>query len=134
MRVLVCGGRDFTDKDLIYKTLYDFCDKHGLWYEPDEYGNTFPTIHIISGEARGVDRIATAFAVVNWTGYSGFPADWNKYGKAAGYIRNKQMLEEGKPDVVIAFPGGKGTEMMKKMAREAGVEVIEIDAVSRSNP
>ena len=42
----------------------------------------------------------------------------------------KQMLEEGKPDLVVAFPGGRGTENMKKLAREAGVEVIEFNYVS----
>jgi predicted Rossmann-fold nucleotide-binding protein len=48
-----------------------------------------------------------------------YPADWTKHGKSAGFVRNKQMLEEGKPDVVIAFPGGTGTAMMIKLVEEA---------------
>ena len=52
-----------------------------------------------------------------------YPANWKKHGRAAGPIRNKQMLEEAKPDLVIAFPGGAGTANMVKQAREAGVKV-----------
>lgn len=59
------------------------------------------------------------------TSFKEFPADWDKYGKRAGYLRNVQMLDEGKPDLVVAFPGGKGTAMMVKLAKERGVRVIE---------
>ena len=52
-------------------------------------------------------------------------ADWEKHGKAAGPKRNKRMLE-WKPDLVVAFPGGKGTANMVQQARQAGVEVIEV--------
>lgn len=45
----------------------------------------------------------------------------------AGYIRNAQMLSEGQPNIVIAFPGGKGTEMMVSLAKKKGVQVIQID-------
>ncbi len=53
-----------------------------------------------------------------------FKADWSKHGKAAGPIRNRRMLEEGKPDLVIALQGGKGTASMIALAREAGVRVL----------
>lgn len=128
MKVLVCGGRDYKDRDKVHNTLYDLCDKHGLWSEPDEYGNRLPgPITIIHGGAKGADSWADDWAVVNWTGLWEFKADWDKHGKAAGFIRNKQMLEEGKPDLVVAFPGGKGTAMMVDLAKKAGVEVIEIN-------
>jgi len=52
-----------------------------------------------------------------------FPADWSRHGKSAGPIRNRQMLIEGRPDIVVAFPGGKGTANMIKQAVEAGVKV-----------
>ena len=55
----------------------------------------------------------------------GFPADWDKYQKRAGFIRNSQMLNEGKPHAVAAFPGGVGTRMMVGLARRAGVPVRE---------
>jgi hypothetical protein len=55
-----------------------------------------------------------------------FPADWEKYGKAAGPIRNQQILVEGKPDLVVAFQGGRGTANMVSRAQQAGVPVVEI--------
>jgi hypothetical protein len=66
-----------------------------------------------------------------WAAYNGipiaeFPAQWDLHGKRAGYLRNKQMLEEGQPDLVVAFPGGRGTADMVRQSREAGVPVIEV--------
>lgn len=93
------------------------------------WSNTDTLIH---GNARGADQLSESAYKEIFFGYEGqggierFPADWNKYGKRAGYIRNKQMLEEGKPDIVLAFPGGKGTAMMVRLAKEAGVRVIEV--------
>jgi predicted Rossmann-fold nucleotide-binding protein len=55
-----------------------------------------------------------------------FPANWPKHGKGAGFIRNQQMLNEGKPDLMIAFPGGKGTADMIEKAIKAGIKVIEV--------
>ena len=109
-RILVCGGRDYTDMKKVYDTL-------------DEL---HPTC-IIHGMARGADALAGAYAQHWQLDVDEYPADWNKYGKGAGYIRNKQMLDEGKPDLVVAFPGGKGTAMMIKLAKEAGTPVIEVD-------
>lgn len=127
MRVLVCGGRDYHDWSTVCNTLYDIADEFSLWAEPDQYGNTLPLgLHIISGEAKGADSLATDFAVVNWTGYSGYPADWETHGKAAGPIRNSLMLSEGRPDLVIAFKGGRGTANMVEQSRKAGIPVREI--------
>lgn len=126
-RILVCGGRHYNKYNVVRLYLDLLIDQRGWTYEPDEYGNTLPNVVIIHGGAKGADSLADRWAVVNWTGLEVYPADWNKYGKSAGYIRNKQMLVEGKPDLVVAFPGGKGTAMMVKIAREAGVEVIEVD-------
>lgn len=83
---------------------------------------------IIQGGAKGADRMARDFANANDIRCEQYDADWKAHGKAAGHIRNQQMLDEGKPDVVIAFPGGAGTADMVKRARAAGVEVIEIAA------
>lgn len=81
---------------------------------------------LISGMARGADTLAAKFAA-SICHVSKFPADWDTHGRAAGLIRNQQMLDEGQPDIVIAFPGGRGTEHMKKIARKAGVKVVEIE-------
>lgn len=126
-KVLVCGGRDFNNWKLFIKEMYRIIEEEKKWiYPPDQYGNTLPNIQIIHGGAEGADSFADKYAVVNWTELKIFKADWNKYGKSAGFIRNQQMLDEGKPDLVIAFPGGIGTADMVQRAKKAGVEVIEV--------
>ena len=57
-----------------------------------------------------------------------YMADWKRLGRKAGPIRNQRMLVEGKPDLVVAFPGGKGTAGMVTLARNASVEVIVVDS------
>lgn len=114
MRILVCGGRDFDNWDLLSDTL-DFESDYAV------RGNV-----IIQGGAIGADFLARVWAVDRRVSYEEYPADWKKYGKAAGPIRNQQMLDEGKPDLVVAFPGGFGTADMVRRARKAGVEVIEV--------
>ena len=134
--ILVCGGRDFANPDVkpreealkeyrfLCRKLNELASKHSAFYVPED--NWLPSdIVIISGHAVGADRAAEDWAVVNWAHWIEFPADWKKYGKSAGYIRNKQMLVEGRPDLVVAFPGGRGTANMVKLAKEAGVPVIE---------
>lgn len=113
MKILVCGGRDFTNVHLLHKTL-----DHLL----KEY--KFDTI--IEGDARGADRMAGRWADENHLEHLIFPAQWQKFGNRAGPIRNLQMLDEGKPDLVIAFPGGKGTAHMVKIARGRGIRVLEV--------
>lgn len=140
MRILVCGGRDFGDvrdrtrPDFVKKLdealfcmwfLDRIAEQYSRYYNPDD--NWLPAdITIISGGAPGADDRAIDWAASNWTPVEVYKANWNTYGKAAGMIRNKQMLEEGKPDLVIAFPGGRGTANMIKLAREAGIEVKEV--------
>lgn len=138
-RILVCGGRDFGDMSIPRDSPFWFKRKAEYQFIHKILSDLFPVVQedestwlppsdvcIISGKARGVDTAAIDWAVINWTAFEEYPADWKKYGKSAGYIRNKQMLEEGKPDLVIAFPGGRGTAMMVGLARNAGVEVIEV--------
>ncbi len=84
---------------------------------------------IIQGMCRGADKIARNFARLRGHVVMGYPADWDRYGRAAGPIRNKQMLDEGKPDLVIAFHNNidqsKGTADMIEQARKAGI-LVEI--------
>lgn len=112
MRVLVCGSRHCPQK-IVFDTLNLLaCD----WpYE----------VTIIAGAARGADTHAADWAGVNQKGLIEFPADWNTHGKAAGPIRNTQMLREGKPDLVIAFlaPNSRGTANMISQAEKARVPV-----------
>jgi hypothetical protein len=117
MRVLVCGGRDATREQAAFVYGYLSEEFNGVVTEP---------LTIISGAARGVDSVAAEWATDQMSGnviLVEYPADWEKHGKRAGYLRNVQMLEEGKPDLVIAFPGGRGTQMMINLAKGAGVPV-----------
>jgi len=75
------------------------------------------------GNAPGADRIAGYWARRNKIDNLKFPADWDRHGNSAGPIRNGRMLAEGKPDLVLAFPGGEGTKNMVRQARAAGVPI-----------
>lgn len=107
-RVLVCGGRAFED----YAFLRDVLDYYA------------PTL-VIHGAARGADSLAHRWAQNRCISVESHPADWQAHGKAAGPIRNAKMISAGKPDLVIAFPGGKGTANMVKIATDKGVPVIQ---------
>lgn len=112
MKVIVCGGRDFNDALTL-----------GSWLG-GIHKNNGPITLLIEGGAKGADFMAREFA--KWQGIpvKTFSADWDRLGKSAGPIRNKQMLDEGKPDLVVAFEGGKGTANMVRQAQEAGVRVL----------
>ena len=114
MKILVCGGRDYTDYDRLEDELNLLWRVHG-------------DFTIISGMARGADSLAVRYAEQYDCPLEKFPAQWDVHGRAAGPIRNQQMLDEGKPDLVVACPGGRGTAHMVKIARKAGAEVQEID-------
>jgi hypothetical protein len=75
----------------------------------------------------GADLGAFLWAVQNSKKIKTYEAEWSKYGRAAGPIRNRRMIEEGKPNLVVAFPGGAGTANMTKLAREAGIKVIQVE-------
>src|ERR1700749_4290337 len=112
MRVLVCGGRSFTDQRLLEATL-----------DRLHHAHVFTTL--IEGDAIGADRMAGAWAEAQGIAHEVFKADWEGLGSKAGPLRNQRMLDEGRPDLVIAFPGTSGTAHMKRIARAAGVTVME---------
>jgi len=126
MRILVCGGRNYNDRTALFTALDQIAEEYGAKMEPDKYGNWLPTFTVIHGAARGADSLAHDYAVSSWCPQERFPADWQKHGRAAGPIRNQQMIDIGRPDLVVAFPGGRGTADMVRRAREAGVPVREI--------
>jgi hypothetical protein len=79
---------------------------------------------VIAGGARGADTLAAQWAADRGIPAEVYMADWQGQGRKAGPIRNQRMLDEGRPDLVAAFPGGKGTAGMMALARKAGVPVI----------
>ena len=113
MRVLICGHRGFTDSARMEQEL-----------------SRFNITEVIEGEARGADTLARLWAERRGIPVHKFPAKWSAYGRAAGPIRNKEMLTVGKPEMVIAFlaPDSKGTANMIAQARnmDVPIEVIAI--------
>jgi len=117
MRVLVCGSRGFDD----YKCVYRYLATLSVGHEGEE-------IVIIHGAARGADTLAGM--VGSRLGYvvEPYPANWAQHGKSAGIKRNQQMLDEGHPEVCIAFYRGvyptPGTADMIERARKANLVVL----------
>ena len=112
-RVLVCGGRNYSDRERLFAVLDKFHAEVGI--------DT-----IIEGGAKGADQLAAIWSDRPGVELERFEADWENQGSFAGPMRNTRMLNEGMPDLVIAFPGGRGTADMVKKARRAGVQVVEI--------
>jgi hypothetical protein len=110
-RVLVTGGRDYADAASV-----------------DAWLTSLTPSVIAEGGASGADRLAAIWAHDNDVRCETFPARWALHGRAAGPIRNQQMLDEFNPDIVLAFPGGRGTADMVARARKKGVRVVEAAA------
>ena len=114
-RVLVSGWRNLMNQALV-------------WYELDKVHHLRRITTIIHGGARGADAIAHGWAVTNNILTSMYPALWKDYGKAAGPIRNQQMLDEARPDLVVAFlsPKSVGTLDMLASAKKVGVQTYTV--------
>src|SRR6267142_4007175 len=114
MRVLVCGDRYWLNSKVIEDQLRRFTGSK-------------PDAHVIHGCANGADTIGGNIAFRMGFEVHEFPAQWKVYGLAAGPIRNQRMLDEGRPDLVLAFhndiANSKGTKDMIKRARKAGIPV-----------
>ena len=103
-KILVCGSRSITNKDFIFFTIRKFVKN--LYSNPT---NLLKPV-IIEGEARGVDSIAKSWAIENGWGIESYPAEWDKYGKSAGYIRNEVMVKKADYVIVIWDGQSKGTK------------------------
>jgi len=119
MRVIVCGGRDYRNQKRVFDVLDALRKRHVC------------RLVIVHGAAKGADFFAGSWARTARLGgelveEEPHPADWSKHGKAAGMLRNREMLEAG-AELVIAFPGGTGTRGMVSIAEKAGVPVRRID-------
>lgn len=110
MRLLVCGGRDYNDRERLFAAL-DAAHAHK------------PVTLVIHGAAKGADTLAGEWADARGIPVQAYPADWKKLGLVAGPVRNERMLREGKPDGAVAFPGGNGTADMVRRAEAARVSV-----------
>jgi hypothetical protein len=113
MRVLVCGGRNYDDEARVFAALDAVHRKHGISL-------------LIEGGASGADACGLIWAVRNRVATKTIEANWAQYGRSAGPKRNQRMLDEGRPEAVVAFPGGQGTADMVRRAKKANVPVWEV--------
>lgn len=116
-RILITGSRDWADAQTVHDALEGQLVEHG-------------SIVVVHGAARGADSIADSWAKKkkaegHKVEVESYPADWNRHGKAAGPIRNQQMVDLG-AHVTLAFPLGKsvGTRHAMRAAQKAGIRVI----------
>jgi len=106
--VLVCtGGRDYLDSGVVDKAL-----------------RSLKPVHVLVGDARGADQLVREWCLRNNTPYTVFFAKWDIYGKRAGPIRNREMLEAAVSACLLVFPGGRGTRDCTRQALELGYTII----------
>ena len=116
-RVIVAGGRKFNDYPLLENKLNNIlsevCKTH--------------TVHIVSGRAFGADELGERYANWNDLPIDSYPAEWDKYGKSAGYKRNALMADNA--DALVAFWDGKsrGTMHMIDLAKSKGLKIRVIN-------
>lgn len=113
IKVVVAGGRDFNDYEILDKTLVEILKSKG---RPSE-------IEIVCGGARGADALGEKFAKKRKCKIKYFPADWDRFGKSAGYRRNAEMADHS--DVLVAYwdQKSRGTMHMIDLAKKKGLEV-----------
>jgi hypothetical protein len=135
MRVLVCGGRNYNDKAYAFAFL-------DVLYSRRLYRSDEPLV-IIHGAATGADSLGKLWAATVGAEVLPFPAAWTdlshpdavirtrrdgtQYDALAGHRRNQHMIDEGKPDLAVAFPSGTGTADMVRRLKQANIEVIKCE-------
>lgn len=123
MTILVCGSRNWVDSDRIEKVLSSIIRDYGP-----------SNVTVAHGAARGADSIAAEIAEKFGCLVRAFPAEWHLYNRAAGPIRNRQMLHYAHPDMVIAFhedlENSKGTLDMVTRAQRAGIPTYVYDLLT----
>jgi hypothetical protein len=114
-RIIIAGGREFNDKTLM-------CESINTLIEPMDIS----TIEFVSGKARGADTLGEQLGRANGIPIAEFPANWDKYGKSAGYRRNAEMAAYSTH--LIAFWDGKsvGTKHMIDLATKANLNVTVV--------
>jgi hypothetical protein len=115
VRIIVSGGRDFNDVDVVFCCLDEV---------QSELGKITELAH---GGATGADKLAGMYAQTHKIPFTVFKAEWHIHGRAAGMIRNNQMLHNFNPDLVVFFPGGKGTSGMKNSVLASRINFWQFD-------
>lgn len=110
-KVIVAGSREFNDYSLLEREMINFLR-----------GKYPKDVEIVSGTARGADKLGEAFAAKKNCNIKCFPADWDKHGKSAGYIRNSEMAKYADACVVFWDGVSRGTKHMIDLAEKEGLD------------
>ena len=113
LRLIIAGGRDY------HMTFYD-------WERLDAIYAKHHITEVVSGAAPGADRDGEIWAESRGIPVRQFPADWKTHGRAAGPIRNAEMAAYA--DAVALFPGGRGTQSMRREAKKAGITIFDFES------
>lgn len=117
MIVLVSGGRDYERWQKVHAILSQLHERYGITL-------------IVQGEAKGADFCAKTWAWNNQVPVTeSYKADWDTHGKAAGRYRNEDMIQCESPDLIVLFPGGKGTAHMRECAQRHEIPCLQIPDV-----
>lgn len=110
-RVIIAGGRDFSDYQLLRKTLDNLLC------------NITEEITVVCGQAKGADTLGEQYAKERGYAVNYYPANWKLYGKRAGFLRNEQMAQNA--DALVAFWNGesRGTKHMIDLAKQHNLKI-----------
>lgn len=114
IRIAVTGGRDMTDRRMIDRGLSALAGVRTIGA-------------LAHGDSRGADKLSDEWAKSHGIERKPYPADWRALGKSAGPIRNRRMLDDFKPELLVVFPGGRGTADCRSAAAERGIPVLTVD-------
>lgn len=123
IRIVIAGSRTFTDYPLLARKMDAFTRN----LDPDE-------IEVVSGEAKGADQCGERWAIERAIPIKRFPAEWDRYGRSAGYKRNDQMRDYATHLVAFHQDNSRGTQHMINSAYAAGllVRVVKVGSMHRS--
>jgi len=113
VKVIVCGGRKYDDRARVDEVLDRL----------DSQGDSITLVR--SGRAYWADFLAERWARAHKKTFEVYLAEWGRHGKKAGSLRNQAMLDAG-ADLLVAFPGGRGTADMVRRARAAGLQILVV--------
>ncbi len=111
MKTIIAGSRTIDNYDLV-----KYCIKE----------SGFDITEVVSGCASGADRLGEKYAIENNIPIKKFPAQWNTYGKSAGYKRNVEMAEYSDALIVIIENNSRGSTHMKNIAEKAGLKIYSL--------
>lgn len=113
-KLIIAGSRGWTNKQELHNAVSEFLVNN----------NVTGRIQIVSGTARGADQMGEAYARTNNWSIKQFPADWNTYGRAAGYRRNEDMAKYADGCIVLWDGVSKGSKHMYNLAIKHGLDVM----------